>query len=114
MQTLYGIKVTDRVIVTEEPSPYGKGTLYRPYFDDERCGQGAFTSGRDAVNAAIDFIKRKGAEREAEVQAENERAERKQREADETVLDLFARELSIDRKMLDSFIDVVKRRLQED
>lgn len=106
MQTLYGMKITDRVTV-DEIIKFGLLT-YRARFDGEHVGD--FTSGRDAVSSAIAFIKRKRAEAEAFAANEAAMAAETQECEDEAFLTDIANRLGVDASDLDRLIEIVARR----
>lgn len=107
MQTLYGIKITDRVTVTESKTVVGND-IFDAHFDGEfieRC-----TSGRAAVNSAIEWLRKRS---EAQVQKNREdtlRAERNQECEDASFLHDLATRLGIDPSDLDELIEIANRR----
>jgi len=105
MQTLYGIKITDRVRVEE-----GFGQFVA-FFDDERIG--AFKTGKAAVNGTIAVLKERAKAREAEAAADRERQIMDQKSDDIAFLYNLSDRLGIDVDDLERLIEVIKRRLAE-
>lgn len=104
MQTLYGIRITDRVRVDE-----GFGQ-YVAFFDDERVG--TFPSGRAAVNGAIAFLRDRAARREREAELAVQRAAAEQQDEDETFLYDLTDRLGISVSDMETLIEIIGRRLK--
>ena len=107
MQTLYDIRITDRVTVHPVASAL-PGHGFEARFDGEFIGR--FPSGRAAVNGAKDWLKARTAAREAEQAAAAAREETLQYADDERFLDALAEVLDVERSAIDRLLEIVKRR----
>ena len=105
MQTLYGIKITDRVRVEE-----GFGQFVA-FFDDERIG--TFHTGKAAVNGAINFLNARAEARVIEASIAKQNEADAQRAADEVFLDWFSDKINVPVADLETFIEVIRRRVDE-
>jgi hypothetical protein len=108
MQVLYGIKISDRVTVQETVGPTGVLT-FAAYFDGEHAGTAH--SGRGAVNMAIDWLKARRQAKDLMDQWQAGEDERRQEILDEAFLDDLSGSLSIPREDIDTFIEIIKRKV---
>lgn len=105
MQTLYGIKITDRVRVEEGFSQFVA------FFDDERIG--AFHTGKAAVNGAINFLNARAEARAIEASIARQNEADAQREADDAFLTDLAFKLGVWPDTMNTLIEIIKRRVDE-
>lgn len=104
MQTLYGIRCTDRIRV--EQAVNGG---YRSYFDDMFAGE--FPSGKAAINGALkSYYERRDAEQAAEHEALWE-AQKTQEKKDQELLEKVADRIGLPVDDLEELIAVIGRRL---
>lgn len=112
MQTLYGVKCTDRIRVETFSSTLNPGTsLFKVYIDNVHVT--TELTGRLAVHAAERCLREQVAEREADAARENEDADDKQRLADRCFIDELAYDLKIDSSRIEDLIDLIVRRSKE-
>lgn len=117
MQTLYGIKCSDRFKVVERvvgfDAEHDKDIItYEAYFDGAYLGR--FSTGRAAVHAIEDRVNQLAAERVAKEEAEAKAREARQERDDTAFLDELAYDLKVDRDRLDEFIAIAIRRMKEE
>lgn len=106
MQTLYGIRVTDRVTVTlDGPGPFPK---FKAHFDGEEIGTAS--TGAGAVNLAKTWLKERQERREAEAKQEAYSLELVQAREDDDFLNDLAKRLGIDWEDMDRLINIIERR----
>lgn len=107
MQTLYDIRITDRVRVLED----GDGG-FLTYFDGQYIA--TERSGRAAVNAAKKWLKKRDEQRQEQARVDAIFAAQRQRAEDDSWLHGFAMELRIAKDDLDRLFEIFKRKLGED
>lgn len=103
MQTLYGVRITDRVQVVETAAGY-----FIASFD----GEVAYTSttGRGAVNGAIEWLKARALRREFEAECKIEEQKRNQFNEDEEFLYSLSDRWGVGKSDLDTLIEIINRR----
>lgn len=105
MQTLYGIKITDRVRVLENDNDF------LVYFDGQYIA--TERSGRAAVNAAKNWLEKRGEQREKEVAAAAEAARHRQAYLDDVNTDKIAEVLGVGRDVIDKLFEIFERKLKD-
>lgn len=107
MQTLYGIKITDRVTVTEYDMSGVKA--YGAFFDGGAIGK-MERSGALAVRGAIDFLEQRARDRQQEIDDRKAADEAQQNQDDTDFLEELAGRLGILPCDLEKLIEIANRR----
>jgi len=104
---LYGIRITDRVTVTQI-----NPTTYQVFFDGEYIGTDR--SGVGAVNLAREWLSKRNKERELEAARAQREAEQDRKRQDNLFVVSLAAKLKIEPDDLEELISVIKRRIKAD
>lgn len=108
MQTLYGIKISDRVTVDHDTS---SGT-YLGKFDD-KVVTGRCYSGKSAVGAVVGWLQNEAKERELRKLREAQAEAARQREDDDNFLWSLSEAIGTTVEALDRLIEIANRRRED-
>ncbi|QWY83332.1 hypothetical protein [Rhizobium phage RHph_X3_2] len=107
MQTLYGIRITDRVTV-QPFLPSG----YAAFFDGEQVTE-VVKSGEAAVRKAVQWLQQRAEQREWEQKQAAETEARMQTESDDLFLVYLAEKLGISNGDMERLLEIIKRRMTD-
>ncbi|MFZ1703667.1 MAG: hypothetical protein WAT79_04940 [Saprospiraceae bacterium] len=110
MQTLYGVRCTDRITVETFAQHFAQHDqiTYFAYFDGVEVARSR--SGKGAVNAAKGWLQARQKQRELDAKREKQNAAEQQRIDDRVFIDELAYDLKIDSSRIDKLLEIAARR----